>query len=87
MGAAEIKKLVEEKKVAIGTGRTLKKLKQGKASCVYITKNAPERVRSAVAKYAALSGVQVLPLELSNDELGVICRKQFRISVLSVVQK
>lgn len=80
----DIKKLVKEKKVFIGTDQTIKNLKLGKVSRVMITKNCPADVREDIKHYAGLSQAEVVELNVPNDELGVMCRKPFLISVLGV---
>ena len=85
--SSDIRKLVEENKVVIGTEKTIKGLKLGNLSCVYITKNAPDNVKARIQEYAKLAGTDAIPLDVSNEELGVMCKKPFRISVLSVVKE
>ena len=82
----EIKKLIKTDKAVIGTDRTLKLLGQGKIGTVYVTKNCPQEISKEVLKMAKLSGTAVEQLELDNDELGVICRKPFSISLVSVLK-
>lgn len=80
----DIKKLVKEKKVFIGTDQTLKNLKLGKVSKVLLASNCPQDVVESVERYAKMSGAAVERLSIPNDELGIICRKHFFISVMSV---
>lgn len=80
----DIKKLVKDKKVFIGTGQTLKNLKLGKVSKVILASNCPQDVVESVERYAKMGSVPVEKLKIPNDELGIICRKHFFISVMSV---
>lgn len=80
----DIKKLMKEKKVFIGTDQTLRNLKLGKVSKVLLASNCAEEAVEAVERYANMSGVPVEKLNIPNDELGIICRKHFFISVMSV---
>ena len=80
----EIKKALEAGKVIIGTDRTLKYLKLGKLKKVFMSTNCPKRVKDDIEHYGKMAKVDVVSLEQPNDELGVICKKQYSISVLSL---
>jgi large subunit ribosomal protein L30e len=80
----EIKSLIKEGKCVIGTEQTIKNLKLGKTSKVFVTSNCPDQVKDDVKYYSELSATEVVELDIPNDELGVICRKPFAISLLSV---
>ncbi len=84
--ADEIRKKIEEKKIVIGTERTIKNLKLGKIEKVYVTKNCPDDVKKDIEHYAKLGKANVVNLKYSNEELGIICKKPFSISVVSMVK-
>ena len=79
----EIKKLQEEGKLVIGADRTIKNLKAGKTAKVFLSSNPSAELKEDVEHYAKLSGVEIVELDIPNDELGVVCKKQFSIAVLS----
>lgn len=79
-----IKKAIEDKKIIIGTERTLKALKKDSLRTVYITANCPSEVSEDIAYYSKLAQVEAVHLEQPNDELGVLCRKSFSVSVVCV---
>lgn len=83
---SEIKKLIEGKKAVLGTKNTLKGLKLGKLSKVYITSNCPANVRKDIEHYSRLAKIPVVEMSYPNDELGVLCKKPYSISVLSQVK-
>lgn len=78
----EIQKNINSKNLVIGTQETLKNLKLGKMGKIFLTSNCPKDVRSDVEHYASLSSVMVMNLSIPNDELGIICKKPFSISVV-----
>ena len=82
----EIKKIVNTDKAVVGTNETIKALKAGKMAKVFLTSNCPAEVRKDVEYYARLSKAEVVELPIPNDELGVVCRKPFLISVLGVLK-
>jgi len=83
---AEIRKFLKSKNVIIGSERTLRNLKLGKVSRVYISSNCSSKTRNAVEHYSSLSKADVVKLDYPNDELGILCKKPFSISVLSVMK-
>ncbi|MBI2575422.1 ribosomal L7Ae/L30e/S12e/Gadd45 family protein [Candidatus Woesearchaeota archaeon] len=80
----EIKKGIKEKKAVIGTAQAIKQLKLGRLQKVFLTSNCPGKVRQDIAHYSKLSNCKIEVLSVPNDELGVICKKQFSISVLGI---
>lgn len=83
----EFKKLLKSKSVIMGTGRTIKDLKKGNIDKVFLSSNCPESVEKDLNYYASLSKTDVVKLQYPNDELGVICKKPFSISVLSLLKQ
>ncbi len=81
---ANIKKALEDKKIVIGTERTLKALKNERLRTVYLTTNCPSHVSEDIAYYSKLAQVETVHLEQPNDELGTVCRKPFSVSVVCV---
>ena len=83
---AIIKKLLGKKGLVMGTERTMKLLKQGKLKTIYLSSNVPENLRKDVEHYSNLNKVEVVNLKQPNEELGVMCKKPFAISMLSVTK-
>lgn len=84
--ADDIKKALKSKKIVIGTKEVLKNLKLGKLAKVYLTANAPESVKESVNRYAGLGKVEIVQLKYANDELGVLCKKPYGISILGFIK-
>lgn len=83
---ADIRKALEEKKVVIGAGITIKNLKLGKVELVYLSQNCSKNAAEDIEHYAKVGNIKVMKLSYPNDELGVLCKKPFSISVLSVLR-
>ncbi len=81
---AEIRKLLKQKNIIIGTEKTLKNLKLGKISKVYLSSNCQEKTINIIKHYSKLSKASLIRLKYPNDELGILCKKPFSISVLGV---
>ena len=84
--STQIKKLIKEEKIIIGSERTLKSLKLGKIGKVLLSSNCPASVEKSVLHYSALSGAEAVKLKYANEELGVICKKPFSISMMGVLK-
>jgi len=84
--STEIKKLLKAKSLVIGTENTLKNLKLGRIGRVILSSNCPDKVAEDLGYYAGLSKAETIRVPYPNEELGVICKKPFSISVLSILK-
>ena len=78
----DLKEAIEQKKLIIGKERTLKLLRKGQLSRVILSKNCSKEVKEDIQHYANLFNISVTLSTQSNEELGVLCKKPFAISVL-----
>ncbi len=83
---AEIKKMVKSGNIIIGTERSIKSLKLGKVEKVLLSSNCPAGVEKDVEYYSGLSGAQYFRIDYPNDELSLICKKPFAVSVLALLK-
>lgn len=82
--AAEIKKLLSNDKLVLGTNHVLKGLRQKNLSKVFVSNNCPQNVLDDVQGYAKLTNTEVVHLSIPNEELGTLCKKPFFVSLLGV---
>lgn len=82
-----IRKLLGTEKLIIGTDRTLKALRKGELEQVILASNCAADTLSAIERDAGLTGAEIVRLTENNDELGVLCKKPFRVAVLGVRKK
>ena len=80
--STQLKKLLKSENVIIGTNRTLKNLKLGKIKKVMVASNCTEKMEKGLRHYTSLCKAEFVKLSYANDELGLICKKPFSISVL-----
>ncbi len=83
---SEIKKGMKDKKLVIGTGKAIKSMKLGKLVKILLSSNCPTEVRADIASQSKACSCEVVELGIPNDELGVICKKQFSVSVLGMLK-
>tara|TARA_Y100000310_G_scaffold296626_1_gene329023 strand:+ start:16895 stop:17176 length:282 start_codon:yes stop_codon:yes gene_type:complete len=84
---ADLAKELKSKKIIIGADRVIKNLKQGRISKVYISSNCKDSIKSDISCYSKLGDVEVVKMNLSNEELGILCKKPFSISVLGLIKE
>lgn len=77
-----LKKLIKENKIIIGTNKVMKNLKLGRLKEIYLASNCPKYVLEDIKHYSKLNNVKVNELKEDNEQLGTICKKPFSISVL-----
>lgn len=83
----DLKKLKEDAqsgKAVIGTDLVLKGLRTGGLGKVFLARNCPQKIRDDVQYYAGLAKVPVVELEQNNEEVGVLCKKNFLVSVVAL---
>lgn len=84
--AGEIKKLLADKRIVAGTEQAVKLLRQGRLAKVYLSANCPAAAKEDLLRHCALAGIECQQLQVSNEELGVWCKKPFAISVIGVLK-
>ncbi|MFA5142444.1 MAG: ribosomal L7Ae/L30e/S12e/Gadd45 family protein [Candidatus Woesearchaeota archaeon] len=82
-----IKKALDEKTLVIGLEKTLSALKVGKMGEVFFAVNCPQDVKDDIAHYCKLQGKEAVELAITNEELGIACKKPFSISVVGISKK
>jgi len=78
----DLKKALKEGKLILGTERTMKLIRSGKAHKVFLANNCDKEVKEDIMHYGKLTKVEIKELDLPNEEIGMICKKPFAISVL-----
>ena len=82
MTLENLKKALKEEKVIFGTERTMKMMKNGKVKEVIIAINCKEEVEKELNHNAEALGIKVIKSKENSEELGVLCKKPFAVSVL-----
>ncbi len=81
----ELRAAIRTGKVIIGSNKTIKYLKLGKAKLVVIASNTPPHIKKDIKYYAKLSNTPVYEYEGTNMELGAICGKPFSVAALAII--
>jgi len=84
--AVKIRALLADDKLVIGTERTLKLLKLGKLKLIYLSANCADATKEDIMHYSKQTKTEVKELQYPSDELGVVCKKLYSISVIGVLK-
>ncbi len=81
---SEIRKLLLAGKLVVGAKQALAGLRKGTIVRVFVASNCEKNIRKSLERYVGLSKIELVDTGIPNDELGILCKKQFAISVLGV---
>ena len=87
MAIEEIKKNLKNSRIILGTDRTIKKMKSGEISKVFLSSNCSAKVKADFDYYGKISGCPVEVLDVPNEELGLVCKKPFSVSVVGLLKQ
>lgn len=82
----ELKEALKKNKMIIGTKRTVKALRKEELAQVYLASNCPEVLEEDINHFSSFDSVPVEKLAITCDELGVLCKKPFLVSVVAVLK-
>jgi ribosomal protein L30E len=80
----QIQNALAEHKALFGIKEVKKVLKTIKV--IYVVKNVGDKILADLEYYATLSKVPVEKLDMTNEELSILCKKPYFINVLSVLK-
>ena len=82
----ELRKKIAENKIIIGAKETKKKLQNKEFLKVILAKNCSEEMKEEFEKNCKMTSTKLEVIELNNEELGVLCKRQHTVSVLGVLK-
>ena len=82
MSVEILKKALKEKEFTIGEKSVVKLVKFGKASVVFLANDCKKSLRETLARYSKESNLEIVEIGINANEVGIICKKQFSVSVL-----
>ena len=81
----ELVTAIKTGRVVLGSRKTIKLLKLGKAKAVIVASNAPPEIRNDIMYYAKLGNVPVYVYPGTSVELGALCGKPFTVASLAII--
>ncbi|MBN1175618.1 ribosomal L7Ae/L30e/S12e/Gadd45 family protein [Candidatus Woesearchaeota archaeon] len=82
----DIKDALKANKLIVGTKRTVKALRKDELAQVFLASNCPEVLEEDVTHFSSFDSVPVEKLTITCDELGVLCKKPFLVSVVGILK-
>lgn len=82
----EIKKLLGSDKLIIGKEETMKALRSGTLKKMFLASNVDPKLLRDIEYYRNMSDVEIINVQLTNEDIGSLCRKPFSISTLGVLK-
>ena len=83
MTLEDLQKAVRDQKIIVGAKHTLRALKEGNITRVFLATNCPDTLRKDIIHYARLAKAEVEQLSQASDEVSLLCKKNFLVSVVS----
>ena len=71
-------------KVSYGTNNAIETARTGKAKLIIVASNCPKNVHGSIDYYCKFSDIPVVIYGGNGVDLGAICGKPFRVSVITV---
>lgn len=84
--ATDIRKLLSSEKLLLGSDRVLKAVRAGTVATVILASNVPAELRKEIEHYQRISKFEIEEAGIPNDELGTLCKKQFSVASIAVLQ-
>lgn len=81
----EIKNVVRTGKYVLGSKRSVKAVLMGKAKAVIVASKILPTIETDVLHYAELGNVPVIRYPGTSYNLGLVCGKQFPVSVMAIL--
>ncbi len=81
----EIKNVIRTGRCILGSKRSLSAILRGKAKAVVIAEKILPAIEADVLYYAKLGGIPVVRYPGTSYELGLLCGKQFPVSVMAIL--
>ena len=80
----ELRMAIQTGKVAIGSRKTLKDIKNGSGKLIIFARNCPIRLKKSIDQYSKISKIPVYVYSGTSIELGNLCKKPFPVAAMSI---
>lgn len=81
----ELQMVIKTGSLVLGSKKTIKLTKLGKAKLIIVAANAPPEIKKDLKYYAKLSNIPVIEFPGTNMELGALCGKPFSVAALAII--
>jgi len=74
-------------KLVIGLETTMNALRNNNIEYVFVASNAPQNMIEDLEHNSTVAETLISQLKVNSEDLGVACKKQFRVTVVGVLRK
>ena len=74
-------------KLVIGLETTMNALKNNNLEYVFVASNAPQNMIDDLEHNSGIAETLISQVKVNSEDLGVACKKQFRVTVVGVLRK
>ncbi|MFH0936205.1 MAG: ribosomal L7Ae/L30e/S12e/Gadd45 family protein [Candidatus Woesearchaeota archaeon] len=83
MSLVSLKKALKDQKLVYGAKQTIKNIKRGSVKEVFLASNTSQNIKNDLKYYSKIANIKVSELKQNSEELAIICKKNFLVSVVS----
>jgi ribosomal protein L30E len=81
-----VRKNLGSNKLLFGEREAIKAIKKGEAKIIFTASNIKEGLKEDLVRYKKIGDFEIKPLKLTNVQLGAICKKQYNISIVTLLK-
>jgi large subunit ribosomal protein L30e len=81
---SKLQLVIKSGKFTLGWKSTIKSIRNGKAKLILVAANCPAIRKSEIEYYSLLSKTGVHHFAGTNNDLGTVCGKFYRVSVMAI---
>ena len=83
----EVRTNLKNNKAILGSDKVLKSLKQGNINKVLVSVNCKEDLKKDLEYYNTINNFEIVSIKYDSEELGVICKKPFTVSIIGFLKE
>jgi large subunit ribosomal protein L30e len=83
----EVRTSLKSNKAILGSDEILKSLKQGNIRKVLVSSNSKEDLKRDLEYYKSISNFEIVSVKYNSEELGIICKKPFTVSIIGFLKE
>ncbi len=83
MSTDEFRQALKTEKIVVGANQTLRNLRVGKVKKIFLASNCPPELKNDLLAYCNITKVPLVDLPQPSDEVALLCKKKFQVTVVS----
>ncbi len=83
MTLADLRKALRTEKVVFGSSQTIRNLKKNTVKKIFLSSDCMGQIKRDIVHYIKFNNVEVVELKQPGEELALICKKGYPVTVIS----